>query len=71
MTNPSRLPSCLEPARLPYIQPFSHSARSLNMNNLHVRLNFDVGKANQIDHYSSKEHVNKISKIAKFGWQML
>ena len=41
------------------------------MDNLHVRLNLDPGKENKIyHHHSSKEHV-KISRIAKFGWQML
>ena len=34
------------------------------------RLNFDLGKKNKIHHRSQKEHV-KISKIAKFGREML
>jgi hypothetical protein len=34
------------------------------------RLNFDLGKKNKIHHHSQKEHV-KISKIAKFGREML
>ena len=34
------------------------------------RLNFDLGKKNKIHHHSYKEHV-KISKIAKFGCEML
>ena len=34
------------------------------------RLNFDLGKKNEIHHYSYKEHL-KISKIAKFGREML
>jgi hypothetical protein len=34
------------------------------------RLNFDLGTKNKIHHYSSKKHV-KISKIAKFGCEML
>ena len=40
------------------------------MDDLHVRHKFDVTKENKIDHHSSKEHL-KISKIAKFGWQIL
>ena len=40
------------------------------MGDLHYRLNFDPGKTNKIFHNSSKEHV-KISRIAKFGWEML
>ena len=39
------------------------------MDNLHVRM-FDPGKENNIHDHSSKEHF-KISKIAKFSWQML
>ena len=38
--------------------------------NLHYRLNFDPGKTNKIFHHNSKEHV-KISRIAKFGGEML
>jgi hypothetical protein len=34
------------------------------------RLNFDLGKKNKIHHHSYKEHVI-ISKIAKFGCEML
>ena len=41
-----------------------------SMDNLHVRLNVDLGKQNKIYHHSSKEHL-KVSKIAKFGCQML
>ena len=40
------------------------------MDNLHVRLNVDLGKENKIFYHSSKKHL-KMSKIAKFGWQML
>ena len=35
------------------------------MDNLHVRLNLDLGKENKIYRHSSKEHL----KIAMFGWQ--
>ena len=37
------------------------------LDNLHVKLNVDLGKENKIFHHSSKEHL-KISKLAKFGW---
>ena len=42
------------------------------MEDLHVRLKFDLhlGKENKIGHHSSKDRL-KISKIAKFGQQML
>ena len=40
------------------------------MGNLHYRLNFNPGKINKILYYSSKKHL-KISKIAKFGGEML
>ena len=40
------------------------------MDNLHVRLNVDLGKQNKIFYHSSKEHL-KIRKITKFGLQML
>ena len=36
------------------------------MDNLNVRLNFDLGGENNIDHRNSKEHL-KITKIVKFG----
>ena len=40
------------------------------MGNLHYRLNFDPGETNKIFHHSSKKYV-KISRIAKFGCEML
>jgi hypothetical protein len=40
------------------------------MDNSSYRLNFDLGTKNKIHHHSYKEHV-KISKIAKFGHDML
>jgi hypothetical protein len=40
------------------------------MDNLHVRLHFNVSKEKGIKHNSYKEH-NEISKIAKFGCEML
>ena len=40
------------------------------MDNLHVRLDVDLGKENKVFYHSSKEHL-KISKIAKLGLQML
>jgi hypothetical protein len=40
------------------------------MDDSSYRLNFDLGKKNKIHHHSEKEHV-KISKIAKFGREML
>ena len=43
---------------------------SVRMGNLHVRLMFDPGKENKIYLLSSKDN-RKISKIAKFGWQLL
>jgi hypothetical protein len=39
-------------------------------NNLHVRLNVNLSKKKGIKHHSYKEH-NEISKIAKFGCEML
>jgi hypothetical protein len=41
----------------------------LPMDNLHVRLNFNLSKEKGIKHHSYKEH-NKISEIAKFGCEM-
>ena len=40
------------------------------MGNLHYRPNFNPGKISEIFYYSSKEHL-KISRIAKFGGEML
>jgi hypothetical protein len=40
------------------------------MDDSSYRLNFDPGKKNKIHHHSQKEHI-KISKIAKFGREML
>ena len=40
------------------------------MGNLHDRPNFNPGKINKTFYYSSKEHL-KISRIAKFGGEML
>jgi hypothetical protein len=40
------------------------------MDDSSYRLNFDLGKKNKIHHHSEKEHV-KISKIARFGREML
>ena len=40
------------------------------MDNLHVRLNVDLGKWNKIFYHSSKGHL-KISQIAMFGLQTL
>ena len=40
------------------------------MDDSSYRLNSDLGKKNEIHHYSWKEHL-KISKIAKFGREML
>ena len=40
------------------------------MDNLHVKLMFDLGKENKIHRYSSKDRL-QIIKIAKFGWQIL
>jgi hypothetical protein len=40
------------------------------MDDSSYRLNFDLGKKNKIHHHNQKEHV-KISKIAKFGREML
>jgi hypothetical protein len=41
-----------------------------SMDDFSYRLNFDLGKKNKIHQHSQKEHV-KISKIAKFGCEML
>jgi hypothetical protein len=43
---------------------------SRTIGNSSYRQNFDLGKNNNIHHHSWKEHV-KISKIAKFGCEML
>ena len=40
------------------------------MGDLYYRLNFDPGKTNKIFYLSLKERA-KISKIAKFDWEML
>jgi hypothetical protein len=40
------------------------------MDNLHVRLNFNLSKEKGIKHNSQKEN-NEISKIAKFGCEIL
>ena len=40
------------------------------IDNSHYRLILKLGKEMQINHYSKKEHT-KISKIAKFGCEML
>ena len=40
------------------------------MDDSSYRLNFDLGKKNEIHRYSQKEHL-KISKIANFGREML
>ena len=40
------------------------------MQNLHVKLMFDPGKESKSYDHSLKEHL-KLSKIAKFGRQML
>jgi hypothetical protein len=42
----------------------------LQMDNLHVRLNYNRSKEKGIKHHSKKEH-NEISKIAKFGCEIL
>jgi hypothetical protein len=42
----------------------------VSMDDSSYRLNFDLGKKNKIHHHSQQEHV-EISKIAKFGWEML
>ena len=59
--NRSILTRCLTPQNLS-----PHSA----MDDLHVRLTFNIGKTNKIFYYSLKEHP-KISRIAKFGGEML
>ena len=43
---------------------------SILMGNLHVRLTFNPGGVNKIFYHCSKEH-RKISRIAKFGGEML
>ena len=40
------------------------------IDNLHHRPTVNLGKTNEIPHYSQKEHP-KISRIAKFGGEML
>ena len=40
------------------------------MGNMHYRPNFHTGKINKIFYYSAKERVN-ISRIAKFGYELL
>ena len=40
------------------------------MDNLHVRLTFNLAKTSKIFYYNQKEHP-KISTIAKFGGEML
>jgi hypothetical protein len=47
-----------------------HSCEVPTINDSSYRLNFDPGKKNKIHHHSQKEHV-KISKIAKFGCEIL
>ena len=42
----------------------------ITMDDSSYRLNFELGKKNEIHHYGWKEHC-KISKIAKFGREML
>ena len=42
----------------------------LQMDNLHVRLNYNLRKEKGIKHHSKKEH-NEIRKIAKFGCEIL
>ncbi len=42
----------------------------ITMDDSSCRLNFELGKKNEIHHYGWKEHC-KISKIAKFGREML
>ena len=42
----------------------------MKMDNLHVRLTFNLGKTSKIFYYSWKERP-KISRIAKFGGEML
>jgi hypothetical protein len=49
---------------------FLRRISGLLMDNLHVRLNFNLSKEKGIKHNSQKKH-NKISKIAKFGGEML
>ena len=44
--------------------------QSYEIDNLHNRLTFDLGKKNKIFYYSQKEHL-RISRIAKFGGEML
>ena len=44
--------------------------RALLIDNSHYRLISKLGKEMQINHHSKKEHT-KISKIAKFGCEML
>ena len=53
-----------------FIAYFLGENSKFGMGNLHYRLNFDPDKTKKIFHHSSKEHV-KISRIAKFGSEML
>ena len=46
------------------------AVRRIVMDDSSSRLNFDLGKKKKIHHYSYKEQL-KISKIAKFGREML
>jgi hypothetical protein len=41
------------------------------MDNLHVRLNFNLSKEKGIKHHTYKELNETTSKIAKFGCEML
>ena len=41
-----------------------------SIDDLHVRLTFNLGKTNTIFYYSQKEHP-KFSRIAKFGGEIL
>jgi hypothetical protein len=41
------------------------------MDNLHVRLNFNLGKEKGIKYHDSYKEPNEISKIAKFGCEMI
>ena len=49
---------------------YNRTVKYVIIGNLHVRLTFNLGKANKIFYYSYKEHP-KISSIAKFGGEML
>jgi hypothetical protein len=41
------------------------------MDHLHVRLNFNLSKEKEIKHHSLKKEHNEISKIAKFGYEII